>query len=110
MGTSGLAAIALSPSTTRSLNRDAQGSVLSLSSTLGARSFPTIRRRFLTQGAGRLGWHATSGWLDQPVGKVLLLPSQPLEQPMHVIILLSAQLVADAPGFFDGAFQIGRAH
>ena len=87
MGTSELAAIALSPSTTRSLDRDAQGSVLWLSSTLGARGFPAIRRRFLTQGAGRLGWPATSGWLDQPVGRVLLLASQPLEQPMHVIIL-----------------------
>ena len=101
-----LAAIALSPSTTRSLNRDAQGSVLSLSSTLGARSFPTIRRRFLTQGAGRLGGHAASGWLDQPVGKVLLLPSQPLEQPMHVVILRGAQLIPDAPDFFDGAFLL----
>jgi hypothetical protein len=61
-----------------------------LSSTLGAKDFPTIRRRFLTQGAGRLGWQAASGWLDQPIGKVLLLASQPLEKPMHVIILLDA--------------------
>ena len=79
-----------------------QGSVRSLLPPVGAAGFPTIRRRFLTQGNGRLGWHATSGRLDQPVGKVLLLPAQPLEQPMPVIILLSAQLVADAPDFFDG--------
>jgi len=45
-----------------------------------------------------------AGGLQQSVGELLLLPPQSLEEPMHVIILFGAQLIADAPDFFDGAF------
>jgi hypothetical protein len=79
---------------------------LLLRSTLCAAGFPAIGKWFLPQGHRRFGHPASRGGLQQPVGGLLLLPPQSLEEPMHVIILFGAQLTADAPDFFDGGFLV----
>src|ERR1019366_8818162 len=56
----------------------------------------------------RLSRHrpATGFQTKRPVLIPRVRRCEPLEQPMHVVILRGAQLIPDAPDFFDGAFLL----